>query len=953
MRHAIYGTLLLILLVPVTALKARVLQSEPANVKYEDWLITNGQRQEFKIRVELFLPDGQPASDFEVQAQYQNQKQDTRLKIDGNRITANLSMIENGQFPELKVATYDGRFLKTVDFPTHDLRRWCAEGMKVTLTPARQITLRVVDPAGKPVANASVINQGTKTNAAGIAVLKVPADEVFRGWNVIAPDGSAGTLGVQDLSSEQAKANEFEIKTTAKGIRQTIKLVDADGNPVPDIQTIPNPMDRAVRKIPIKGYPMRTDSNGEVEIVWLTKLPGPRGKIRVYDSNWQAVDDVRTPKLWSVNLRRLPRKRVSGKVILPDGVKGGFAVQLVSSDHPTERRRDVVYGRTDENGGFTADVLPHVPYCVYVTDSQWSSTFWDGVLIEEDGTVNQPELTISPSLPVKIIATLGEGNAPMANTSIYVNSKHVFKSLTGRAIAGPSWNVTTDAKGVAHLLAGAGPLQASIYSPEFNDSKTIAVTEDGPNEVRFHRKSVELQTVSGQLGFPAAVGKTSTDKATVFLQAADGKSRYATSGTTSSEGKFELRGMGERFAILATTADKKAAGHAFARVEQAKSTTIDLAPTGSFRGRLINQQGEPLVNCNIAMDIRLNDPESEDLGFDRQSRTMTTLTAKTEADGGFEFTGVPVSVALLFRIADVQAPEQGGSYLGTRMLLADDDRPRETFRVGSFAPPESMKTLDQRLANLTLDCTLNDANGLVVVLGKGEQVEDFASSNILGITDTREIFWYLPLVVSHQTTLRAEEKEVLTQREWSIPGENQILIVATDSKGNELEQLNIAVADKSAAEIVAKFLLKNKGLTKDAKLKFDAALAEAKQSKRKVWATIGHTRCAPCIRMARWLESQKKTLDKDFVFVKIDTVRDENAIEIAKRITSNELLGIPFYAIFDSDGSILIDAKGPMGNTGFPAGSYEGQRHLRLMLVESANALTENEIDEVIASLEL
>lgn len=276
MRHAIYGTLLLLLLVPITALKARVLQSEPANVKYDDWLITNGQRQEFKIRVELFLPDGQPASDFEVQAQYQYQKQDTRLKIDANRITANLSMIENGQFPELKVATYDGRFLKTVDFPTHDLRRLCAEGMKVTLTPARQITLRVVDPAGKPVANASVINQGTKTNADGIAVLKVPTDEVFRGWNVIAPDGSAGTLGVQDLSSEQARANEFEIKTTAKGIRQTIKLVDADGNPVPDVQTIPNPMDRAVRKVPIKGYPMRTDSNGQVEIVWLTKLPGPR-----------------------------------------------------------------------------------------------------------------------------------------------------------------------------------------------------------------------------------------------------------------------------------------------------------------------------------------------------------------------------------------------------------------------------------------------------------------------------------------------------------------------------------------------------------------------------------------------------------------------------------------------------------------------------------------------------
>jgi hypothetical protein len=67
-------------------------------------------------------------------------------------------------------------------------------------------------------------------------------------------------------------------------------------------------------------------------------------------------------------------------------------------------------------------------------------------------------------------------------------------------------------------------------------------------------------------------------------------------------------------------------------------------------------------------------------------------------------------------------------------------------------------------------------------------------------------------------------------------------------------------------------------------------------------------------------------------------------------VTRGERFGIPFHAIFNSDGKLLIDSNGPLGNIGSPGG-IEGKKHLRKMLMESRKRLTDAEIDTLVESI--
>ncbi len=922
-------------------------QHDDVTTKYDDWLIA--EEQLYKIRVDVFLPDGQPANDFQVQFRLANQRVDQKSRVDGNRITAWLSVFDHGTLSELWINTNDGRFIKKLRFQGPDIRKSCANGVRADLVPVRRIRVHVVDHESNPIPNASLIGESVRTNGDGDAFVELPANETPIRFSVIAPNGEVGLLNLYD-KPEKAKAGEFELKTIPHEgtVKQTIRLLDENGDPARYLAINPQPMDRTVTLVPEKGYPMRTDGNGEAQVTWIPGLPGPRAFIFVFESDWVVDSDERTPSLWTVNLRTIPRKPISGKVNLPEGIKGGFGIQLTSFDYPTEGRADQLYSRTDDQGNFVANVLPGVPYCVYVVDSQWSSSIWDGVLVEEDGTLNAPELNIERGLPVKIVATVGAGKSPMANTMISLARDHVFRTKTGNGSAGPRWWVTTNDEGVAQAFSASGPLEASIYSPNYNDSITIDVNKDGENEIRFHRKSVAMTTISGEL--VAKNGELDVGGATVIVHTIDGKSRFSTSGTTTDDGQFEMRGLGERFAVFAMSADKKAAGFAFVESEQAKSMEVDLQPTCSFRGRLIDTKGNPLKNCKVNMEVRLTDKAKAGLGVFAQTRMMTTLAETTNSNGEFEFKHVPTSVPVVVRIDDAQVPEEVDQYLGRYMVTANENRPLETFEIGRASRPTEPQSLETRLARLNLNCKINSANALILILGEGLQVDEFYQQ-AFSTQGNKDLYWYLPAAISYATSQRPDTKQSLADRKWELPKENQIAMIATDASGAELDRVTLDLSDKTAEQQVKDFVSKNKGETADAQAKLDAALDKASQTNRKVWVTIGHTRCAPCFRMGQWIDSQKSILEKEYVFVKVDVARDINAEEISKLITSGKHHGVPFYAILNADGSVLIDAEGPLGNIGFPGGSYEGRRHLETMLSESADRLTAEEIQALIQSL--
>ncbi|MCU0714069.1 MAG: hypothetical protein MUC43_18575, partial [Pirellula sp.] len=60
--------------------------------------------------------------------------------------------------------------------------------------------------------------------------------------------------------------------------------------------------------------------------------------------------------------------------------------------------------------------------------------------------------------------------------------------------------------------------------------------------------------------------------------------------------------------------------------------------------------------------------------------------------------------------------------------------------------------------------------------------------------------------------------------------------------------------------------------------------------------------------------------------------------------------GIPFFAFYSSDQSLLINSVGSTGNIGSISG-FEGKRHFRRMLEQGNRRLTDEDIERLLTSL--
>jgi hypothetical protein len=171
-----------------------------------------------------------------------------------------------------------------------------------------------------------------------------------------------------------------------------------------------------------------------------------------------------------------------------------------------------------------------------------------------------------------------------------------------------------------------------------------------------------------------------------------------------------------------------------------------------------------------------------------------------------------------------------------------------------------------------------------------------------------------------------------------------------DASGKQLGVLDIDISDASAAAKAAEFIRQHRPQQADAEAKWNEAFAEASRSNRRVWARISQRYCGWCFHFSRWLDDQKPLLEKDYVMLKIDDLRDLNGKEVAERLTRGQQYGVPFHAIFDPSGELVIDSAGRLGNIGHPS-DLEGRKHLRKMLLETRKNLTDPEIDQLVESL--
>lgn len=142
-----------------------------------------------------------------------------------------------------------------------------------------------------------------------------------------------------------------------------------------------------------------------------------------------------------------------------------------------------------------------------------------------------------------------------------------------------------------------------------------------------------------------------------------------------------------------------------------------------------------------------------------------------------------------------------------------------------------------------------------------------------------------------------------------------------DASGKVLtnqETSSLEIGPKHDPQAVAEFLNKWRPEPINAEDALAAALHLASEQDKRVLLHAGTPYCGWCKVLSAFLTEHETLLSKDFIDLKIDTMRMQHGKEVAARFLPHGSTGVPWMAILDASGKVLATSVGPQGNVGFP-----------------------------------
>lgn len=841
------------------------------------------------------------------------------------------------------------------------LQRTLYDGLDLKLSsPTRTLKVKVMHQ-GQPVRGAKILfdakqgDQTLETDGDGLAYPQICGETPFFALMAWTDDHLLSGKTYFRPGTPQFDNNELELELVRC---KSVKFVVKDEHGL------------ATAGVPIGIFPSRrmsdnddlyfsappsvqyvSDAAGMFEDQWLPDLPdikisfGPQSRLWI-----QQNLDVSTSPI-TLNVRQAKQRvKLEGHIEAPPGVNvAGLYVALSSHQAEQEGIIEDVKGIVDSAGNFSVSVLPGSTYAAYVHDSRIVSEF-QKVYVDPALSI-QPhlKLTAVQGVPIVVQVTQGESSQPQPGARVSVRSDFHLNWVedgrrTGAGVCRTSDGFTNEL-GQFTLYGLPGKVKVSASYGQWN-AETKQDLKPGDNSpVIFNRKLQGILRGHVTIDDPKLVTNAASLAGTkVMLAAIDNRIAESQTVLTDAEGKFEVKTSASALRALAISSDENMIGVADAS-DVNEELSVRLKSTNSISGRLTDTTGKPLVGHEIEAQVPINNRASQNpVSFIALRRYATTDQA-----GRFKLENLPCGIHINLITYQVERGQKELEYLAT-LLLNDpsDKRPDMELQVGRV---KSETTLADRLNSFLFDCRLNDYRLLVIIGNKSDAIESVLSRRLLDSDEVPALRAYMILRLTNAELADQSLAAIRDKYHWPEASDQQLFTAIIDGGGNELDRSSIDARDSAAVPSVIDMISKHTPAMHDAQLKWKAAFEEATRTNRRVWARVGSRSCGPCLRLTRWIESQRVLLEKEFVLLKFDVGNDANVEPISDKIFQNKFSGIPFHAIYGPDGERLIDSEGPLGNIGSIGFQIESLRHFRQMLETGCRHLSASEIDRLLKSL--
>lgn len=939
---------------------------QPDSAPSGSWLRLENNRPVIRLQGEVFMPDGQPASDIEVSVEDEWSPDDAPVdvplqapvKVDGHRIC--LETAGTRQLVTVTARTRDGTAIGSTMLPADALRELANTGFRINMAPARTVISRI-EADGKPLAGFKFTlrtNSSRKLVCDGVieARFELAAGDHPNFLMIENPEMGVVTQRIDTSDPGAREAREFIVAWRPTRPMQ-VRCVDENDQPIPNLPVFVNVyarsrLDNNHRQSGRTTADARGNAVCEIEAV----EGEPRYGISPVEESWESVSTLKTDNGLQATFKRvLPweRQAINGTVRMEAGNPAGLLVQLESFQHPKESRMDVLYGRVRPDGTFSADVLVGATYVMTVMDRELVTEPCVGIPAPEEGEAGgPPELMATMGEPLDLVVTAGVNSVPLPDLWIWVSREvPVEWNQDGERSSGRmriEKGAGSDASGIARVFVSAGTVTISAVRGNWRESRTVEIKKGETNRVEINCPDENQYQIRGQL--TSLVGESPVANARIIISAADGKTREDREIRADDHGNFSTEFKGSRATLLAVSSDGKASGATVVELPQTEELQIAMKATSSLAGQLLGVDDQPSAGEVVRLRVEMDAGKQADTEWIDRTVVLEDRSTRSDEKGNYRFDNVPAGVQLRLASGDSIAGHYADHMHGERMLEPGEER-TEVLRTGPLADPLKDVSLATRLQSHFRDCQLSDFHGLVIVSGDVNRSGEFVKGEVLNGDELPSVNRYQPIWLRSENVHKREDYQAeFSGRGWTVPGPNEVLLIATDPSGKELERMTVDVTDEASMASAKALIEGNQPPVGNARARFDEAIIEAKHSEKKVWAIASGPRCAPCTKLARWIDANRALLERDFVFVKVNDPRDPQFEAVSREIMGDDQHGIPFFAILDGNGTRVADSVGPLGNIGFPA-SVEGMRQMELILAATASRLSADERSTLVESL--